>query len=113
MHRVQCSTSSVYCETKIYKCENFRITFAACVHFYFPSLCTGSDLSVCRTPSSQCCTQAYLDKVKRELGEELVEELQDEVRSTVRAISSIADTLAECECRGVSVLGWEGMRVGP
>lgn len=52
---------------------------------------SGGGLDVCRTAEDQCCTQSFLDGVKRQLGEDLLDGLREQITSRVEDIQDIVD----------------------
>ena len=52
---------------------------------------------MCQTPNVQCCTQEYLDEIKRELGEDLMQGLKDQLDTRGADLEDILGRLFDCE----------------
>lgn len=62
-----------------------------------PSLPTGASLSVCQTADNQCCTQDYLDRVRRELGQDLLDGLKEQLENREDELEDILHRFSDCE----------------
>ena len=58
---------------------------------------TGSNLGVCTTQSSQCCTQAYIDDVTQRAQEFLQNGLREELEQRIGSYNDIVQRVTGCE----------------
>lgn len=58
---------------------------------------TGSNLGVCTTQSSQCCTRAYIDDVTQRAQEFLQNGLREELEQRIGSYNDIVQRVTGCE----------------